>query len=110
AEELDAVLKRPAASEEFPFLFAVRRLRGVMNSLGIGMSGSRRLHPVNHLFIHPEDLAALGLADGDPVRIESASGSLQGLAQADATLRRGVVSMSHCWGGLPGEEDAYFEV
>lgn len=110
AGELQQVIDEYAGdgAGDYPFRLVVRRLRGVMNSLGIGMSGSKRLHPVNNLFIHPEDLAALGLGNGDAVRVETETGSLQGLAQADDTLRRGVVAMSHCWGGLPTDADSLY--
>jgi anaerobic selenocysteine-containing dehydrogenase len=53
--------------------------------------------------MHPEEFAALGLAPGDPVEIASEHGRIQAVAQPDKSLRAGVVSMAHCWGGLPDE-------
>ena len=38
------------------------------------------------------------------MEIASAHGKIQAVAQADKALRRGVVSISHCWGGLPGSD------
>lgn len=52
----------------------------------------------NPAFLHPDDLAALGLADGDPVTIRSAHGSIPALAAPDSDLRRGTVSMAFGYG------------
>ena len=39
------------------------------------------------------------LADGDLVRITSPSGRVVGVAEGSDTIKRGVISMSHSWGG-----------
>jgi anaerobic selenocysteine-containing dehydrogenase len=56
--------------------------------------------------MHPSELAALGLAPGDRVEIASEHDRIETFAAADATVRPGVVSIAHCWGGLPDDEDA----
>jgi anaerobic selenocysteine-containing dehydrogenase len=45
------------------------------------------------LQIHPEDAAVRGIAHGQPVRIFNALGEVQCLAQVDASMGRGVVSL-----------------
>ncbi len=55
--------------------------------------------------MHPDDLAALGAVDGDLLVLTSDHGTITVVASADATLRRGVLSITHCYGGLPGEDD-----
>jgi anaerobic selenocysteine-containing dehydrogenase len=42
---------------------------------------------------------------GDLVEIRSAYDTITGVAEGDADLRRGVVSMSHNFGGNPGEDE-----
>ena len=73
-----------------------------MNTLGrrvpIGL-------PYNPCFMHPDDLAALGAVDDDLLVLTSDHGTITVVASADATLRRGVLSITHCYGGLPGEDD-----
>jgi anaerobic selenocysteine-containing dehydrogenase len=59
----------------------------------------------NPAFMHPDDLAHLGVEAGDIVEIRSAHDTITGVAQADADLRRGVVSMTHNFGGNPGEDE-----
>ena len=111
AAELGDVLAEGGAQEqdrtEFPFMLSVRRLRGLVNSLGILQPEIRKRHPVNGAGVHPDDLAELGLQDGDMIDILSETGRVPARVEADPTMRRGVVSMSHCWGGLPGEDDDY---
>ena len=51
--------------------------------------------------MHPDDLEAEGLDRGDLVRIRSPHGELEAVAWPDPDLRRGLVSMCHCWGGDP---------
>ena len=73
-----------------------------MNSLGrrvpIGL-------PYNPCFAHPDDLVDLGVVDGDLLVLTSDHGTITVVASADPTLRRGVLSITHCYGSLPGEDD-----
>ena len=59
----------------------------------------------NPAFMHPDDLARLGVEAGDVVEIRSEYDAITGVAEADADLRPGVVSMSHGFGGNPGEDE-----
>lgn len=59
--------------------------------------------PRHHLLMHPTDLAARGLSDGQRVQIRSAVGSVCTEVQADPALMPGVVSLPHGYGhGGPG--------
>jgi anaerobic selenocysteine-containing dehydrogenase len=55
--------------------------------------------------MNPDDLRELGLAPGDAVEITSGHAAILGVVEAEAELRRGVVSMPHAFGDLP-ERDA----
>ncbi len=81
-----------------------RRMNRIMNSVGTQLSKTLKLDPHNPAYMHPAELAALDLAPGDRVEISSEHGSIVTVAAADETVRPGVVSIAHCWGGLPGEE------
>jgi formate dehydrogenase len=88
----------PQANAEFPFLLGNRRNRHAMNSWLNELPG---LHPAgkhNVVFVHPEDAAALGISDGDTVRVFSAVGSVAVTAAVSDRPRRGLVVMEHGWG------------
>lgn len=52
----------------------------------------------NRLLMHPDDLAARGLADGATVRVASRVGVVQVEVEASAAMMPGVVSLPHGWG------------
>ncbi|MGH8444254.1 MAG: molybdopterin dinucleotide binding domain-containing protein, partial [Solimonas sp.] len=54
--------------------------------------------PRHQLFMHPHDLAARGLQDGQAVRVQSRVGALDIEVQATEDIMRGVVSLPHGWG------------
>jgi anaerobic selenocysteine-containing dehydrogenase len=52
--------------------------------------------------MNPDDMAALGLGDGDEVALRSRHGEVVAFVEADADLRQGVVAMTHGFGPRPG--------
>jgi len=59
--------------------------------------------PRHQLLMHPADLAARGLADGDRVRVSSAVGSVVTDVVATEDLMPGVACLPHGFGhGRPG--------
>ncbi len=89
---------RPVAEDRYPFQLANRRNRHSMNSWlnelpGLHPSGKR-----NVVTINSDDAAALGIADGDPVRVFSAVGEVELAASVSDRPRRGVVIIDHGWG------------
>ena len=106
--QIAAALDTPATGSAYPYLLASRRLRDAMNSLSGAAPSVRRRLPYNPLYANPADLVALGVAAGGRIEITSDTGSIEAIAEADASIRRGVVQMAHCFGGLP-DEDLSFE-
>jgi anaerobic selenocysteine-containing dehydrogenase len=75
-----------------------RREMAWMNCVRYGGSGHE---PVAR--VHPDELAAAGVRDGDVVRVESDHGFVQVVVAADDHVRPGVVSMTHGHDGIsPG--------
>jgi anaerobic selenocysteine-containing dehydrogenase len=89
----------------FPYLLSSRRIRDTFNSNGTQLANVRSRNPDNPLRMHPDDLVEVGVAPGDRVEIASEHGRIVAAAKADATMRRRVVSMTHGWGGLPGDDE-----
>lgn len=109
-QELGAVHEEDYARRHrdasFPFVLVCRRANAVMNSAGREIGAPEHHKPYNPAFMHPDDLADLGLSAGDTVKIASPHDFIYGIVESDDSLRRGVVSMTHAYGGNPGEDDA----
>lgn len=93
------------AAGAYPYRLLCRRMIHTFNSNGQELDGLRTRWAYNPAFMHPEDLEREGLAKGDLVEIASRSGAILGIIEPDDTLRTGIVSMVHSFGGLPGEQD-----
>ena len=92
-------------SAAYPLLLIPRRANEMMNSIGRTNPklAARRTH--NPAYLNPSDLARLGVATGDIIRIRSEHGEIKGVAEAEPRLRAGTLSMSHCFGTNPDEAD-----
>ncbi|SEH19235.1 Anaerobic selenocysteine-containing dehydrogenase [Sphingopyxis sp. YR583] len=94
---------------DFPFRLISRRMRESQNSFGRNFPAVRERFQYNPAFMNPADMEELGLAAGDAVEIVSPRAAIEGRVRPEPSLRRGVVSMAHCWGGLPDKELPYDE-
>jgi anaerobic selenocysteine-containing dehydrogenase len=101
-----------AASERTPdgLVLVPRRDNRMINSTGRTVPGLMGGRPYNPAFLHPDDMAARGLANGDAVEIRSDRATVIGIAEADPDLRPGVLSMSHGFGNCPGDEEGPAEM
>ena len=95
--ELHAETPKPA-DPRFPFALLCRRANNFMNSVGQTLpplAGGQVLPPAS---LHPDDLAALGLREGEAITIRSRHGHMRARVETDAALRRGLVSVVHGFG------------
>lgn len=110
-EELEEVVAegfQPPRADPFPLRLIARRMRDVNGSIGMETPTIRARNPFNPLHMNPADMARLDIEEGMQVNIRSQDGMIEAIARSDDTLREGVVSMSHNWGGLsndPGDYD-----
>lgn len=109
-QELEAYRELHKVSADYPYRLISRRIREMLNTTGFNFPACRAREPFNPAYLHSQDLAAIGIADGDWVEIQSDHGSLQAIAKADDTVVMGAVSMTHCWGGLPDDNRSFTEV
>lgn len=105
AERFDEAGRKVDHGITFTHRLACRRMRNVINSVTY-LPATRKRHPFNAAFLHPDDLAALDVLSGGEIEITSAHGSITGIAMPDERLRPGTVSMTHGFGGLPGDDAA----
>ena len=61
--------------------------------------------PYNVAYLNPADMAAKSVNDGDWVELTSDNATVRAIAEADETLRPGVVSLTHGFGDLPDSTD-----
>jgi anaerobic selenocysteine-containing dehydrogenase len=112
-EELERLAAAPAdagVSERYPLRLISRRMMTAHNSSGRDLPGLRAKYPYNPAFMHPEELARQGLAPGDVIEIASDHASILGVAEADPTVRAGLISMSHSFGDAPEHDGALLEI
>jgi hypothetical protein len=100
--------KRHVDHGPLPFRLLCRRLAYVYNS-SFHDEVTHRGRGFNPAFMHPADLAELGLSPGQTVVISNHVGSIRAVVEADADLRRGVVSMSFGFGGPPGADEDFLQ-
>lgn len=96
-----------AADGDFPLRMIARRIREVSNTSCRTFKSARERAPYNPICAHPDDLARSGLREGDECWVVSDHGRIPAIAKGDATLKPGVVSMTHGYGWLVGEDFDY---
>ena len=90
---------------QFPLRLISRREKNVFNSVGPQLLQLRRRIDNNRAHIHPEVLTTIGVGDGDTVEIESPRARIIATVSADDRIKKGVVSIAHCWGNIPEKDD-----
>lgn len=91
----------PSQDDKFPFRLICRRLNDVVNSCSHDNPVQLRKWSYNPAFMHPSDLACLGIGAGALIEIRSGHGQIAGIAQDDPGVRPGCISMPHSWGRHP---------
>lgn len=91
--------------QTFSHRLSVRRRRNVVNTIVPQLATTKKKYGRNPAWVNPEDLKMLGLNSGDKVNITSDHGSVAAIIEADDTMRPGVVSMCHGYGGTDHDAD-----
>jgi anaerobic selenocysteine-containing dehydrogenase len=97
----DYRLKRRSA--DFPYLLISRRSNSFMNSVGPRLAALNKGKRYNPVCIHPLDMQALALDEGDIVWMRSPNGEVAAVAETDDSLRPGTISIVHGFGRSPTE-------
>jgi anaerobic selenocysteine-containing dehydrogenase len=92
------------ADEVHPFRLATSPARSFLNSTFTEMPTSRKKEGRPEVMIHPEDAAALGVADGAKVRLGSPRGEVILHARHFAGVRRGVLIAESIWPNAAHED------
>lgn len=95
-------------SAEYPLLLTPRRVNEMMNSIGRQNPKLAHRRAYNPAFLNPSDMERFGVRPGDVIRIRSEHGEIEGVAEAEGRLRPGTLSMAHCFGTNPAEDNDPF--
>jgi anaerobic selenocysteine-containing dehydrogenase len=95
----------PASREGFDFKLISRRSKTRFNSIGHPLEKLREKTTTNPAYIHPEDMADLGLEEGGIVAITSPHATIHGVVKASDKVRRGLVSMAHAYGDADASKE-----
>ena len=85
-------------AEGYDLKLISRRSKARFNSIGQPIRSLHARAPTNPAYIHPADMEARGLREGDVVEIASPHASIHGVAKPSDRVRRGLVSMAHAFG------------
>lgn len=105
-QEVADLAAEPVPDRGDDYLLITRRVVDTMNSAYRQSPKVQRRQPFNTLFMNPEDMATEDVANGDTVSIAGQNGAILGHVKGDATLRRGIVAMTHCWGSIDPASEA----
>ncbi|MEZ5729021.1 MAG: molybdopterin oxidoreductase family protein [Burkholderiaceae bacterium] len=86
-----------AATDEHPFRLVTAPARTFLNTTFTETPGSLRREKRPSLLMHASDCAAIGVADGDPVRIGNARGEVRAHVQSRDGQQPGVVVLEGIW-------------
>lgn len=103
--EVDGKLEAGDAHADFPYRVISRRLNDIHNSNWHEDKLQRQRVPEHPAFMNPDDMAALGIAEGDVVELESARAAIQCVAVTAPDVRAGCLSVPHAWGTNPDEAE-----
>ncbi len=89
----------------FEFKLISRRSKTRFNSIGHPLKKLQGKTTTNPAYIHPEDIAKLGLEEGGIVEITSPHATIHGVVKASDKVRRGLVSMAHAYGDADASKE-----
>jgi anaerobic selenocysteine-containing dehydrogenase len=95
---------------DYPYRYVPRRHNNFMNSSGRSITKLAGRYSYNPIWIHSSDMADIGVAQGDSVRVATAHDYILAVVETDDSLRTGVVAIAHAFGGLVEEDHRYKEL
>ncbi|KVE36696.1 dehydrogenase [Burkholderia sp. BDU5] len=97
-DELRALETEPPPGAGYPFVLMAGERRAYNANQIYRDPSWRKVDPHGALRIHPDDAAALGVADGGKLACASEKGSIEVVAELDDSVRRGMVTLPHGYG------------
>ncbi|NLC36289.1 MAG: tetrathionate reductase subunit TtrA, partial [Alcaligenaceae bacterium] len=70
----------------------------LMSSMSIAASRLRQIHPHNPISVNKNDAQALGIVNGDRIRVSTPGGSVEGVALVRSGIQQGAIAIEHGYG------------
>ena len=102
ADALVRLAAEPAPDTEYPLLMIGRRDVRSHNSWMHNTPKHEDPRRRQRALVHPKDAAEIGIADGDLVRVLSASGAIELPAEVTDEIGQGTIAVPHGWGHRKG--------
>ncbi|MEE8436431.1 MAG: molybdopterin-dependent oxidoreductase [bacterium] len=90
--------KALAPDPDFPFVLSAGRRTDANSNTQMRSPSWNLRYRACTVAMHPDDVASLGLADGDMVRVTTGSGAVEGELEIDGGVRAGTVIIPHGFG------------
>jgi anaerobic selenocysteine-containing dehydrogenase len=101
-EPVESPRRNDTTAARYPLQFLTPNTKNRIHSQFTGLAMLRPLSPHPLAELHPQDAAARGIGDGDPVEIFNARGRLRATAWLNHGIRPGCVAVSNGWSGGDG--------
>jgi anaerobic selenocysteine-containing dehydrogenase len=99
----ESPVRLPLLAAKYPLSLTTRRIQTYVCSRSADYAWVREKTPYPELLMHPDTAAARGIADGDPVTVDTPMGAVRHVASLTADIRPDVVSGVYGW-WLPEKE------
>lgn len=103
AEDLQNLSARPPVLSRYRL--ASRRIIPVLNSALRNSNFAQSKFQENFAYMNPQDMSEDALSDGNRIDVATDTGKITVTVRTDASLRRGVISIPHCYGSPHKEKD-----
>lgn len=90
-------MRQTYSEQEWPFLMTSYK-SNLMSSITIAVDRLRQVHPHNPLSINREDAKALGINNGDHIRLVTPGSSVEGVAMIRDGVMKGAIAIEHGYG------------
>jgi len=100
--ELRRMAAEPAEDPAYPLRMIGRRELRSHNSWTHNLPKFRDSERGQRAIVHPKDAAEVGVADGDQVRVHSATGVIEVPVELSEDIAQGTISVPHGWGHRGG--------
>ena len=101
----------PELMEKYPYVLTTgARNWSLFHTEHRNIPRMRALHPDPTVQIHPDDVAAMGVAAGDWVKLENHIGRCKARVESTFAVKRGIIHIDHAWWFPEKDPERFFDL